>query len=448
MPCLSLRDVQQSFMPIDLDSHATTCIDPRVTEAMLPYFGACHGNAASSHSRGRAANEVLEASRADVAAMLGELDPSIPAAALLSASPPMCPARPAEINFCSCATEANDLALRGTMDAANAWGNHLIVSSIEHGSVLETARDLERRGARLTVLPVDSTGRVRVADVVAALTPQTVIVSVMLANNEVGSIQPIAAIYSALQTANMTRMHRVLLHVDASQGVGRVSLVARPVGGSPFITADLVTISGHKICAPQGIAALWVRDGTPIAPQLLGGTHEHGLRAGTPALPLAVGLGIACRIMRREGAQEAVRMAWLRDALARMLLAALDPEEIHVNGPWDVPGGSADAGDAARRWRERDRLPNNFHVTFEGTCPTALGEAIGPMVNVSAAAACRGPTGHSHVLEAMGAPDETMGAPMRFGVGRQTTPEEVYAAAKIIASAVRNLRGQGCALAR
>lgn len=404
---------------IDLDFHASTPCDRRVALAMQPFLCDLHANPASSHARGRAAAAVLESARRDVALALGAA------------------VQPSEVVFCPSATFANNLALRGLVVL------HLAVSAIEHSSVLETARALADKGARLTVLPVDALGVVSLEALENALREGVGLVSVMAANNEVGAIQPLPAI------AELCRKHGALLHTDAAQAFGRVDL--SDDGGRPW--ADLVTVSGHKVYGPQGIAALYVRDGITLRPITTGGTHERGIVPGTPAVALAAGLGTACQILRAEGAAECVRLARLRDRLRHHLAAGLG-DRLVVNGPWKMPPLVHDvvtgptAGDwlgrsLAEHWIERGRLPGNLHVTILGVCPVRLFEALDGALSVSGAAACRGP-GMSHVLAAMGAPDASQGAPVRFGLGRTTTAEDVDRAAALVVRAALALEGEGC----
>lgn len=407
---------------INLDFHASTPCDPRVAQAMAPFLCDRHANPASAHARGRAAARVLEAARRDVALALGAA------------------VQPAEVVFCPSATFANNLALRGLVGRLGV--THLAVSAVEHSSVLETARALADKGVRLTVLPVDARGVVSLEAVEDALREGARLVSVMAANNEVGAIQPIPDL------AELCRKYGAMLHTDAAQAFGRVDLAddrERP-------WADLVTLSGHKVYGPQGIAALYVRDGIELAPITTGGTHERGLVPGTPAVALAVGLGAACKILRAEGPSECVRFAALRDRLWSRLADGLG-DRVVVNGPWAMPPevdkdvlpmvlGARERW-AAEHWYARGRLPGNLHVTILGVCPVKLFAALDPVLAVSGAAACKGP-GMSHVIAAMGAPDASQGAPVRFGVGRFTRVEDVDQAARLVTNAARSLTGEGC----
>lgn len=420
---------QSASQYIELDFHASTPCDPRVAKAMAPFLCDHSANPASSHALGRRAHAVLDAARADVAATLGAVDP-------------------ADIVFCPSATFANNLALRGALAALPAARRHLAVSAIEHSSVLETARDLGKRGVpgsmapvKVTILSVDEKGIVRLGPLESALAAGCSLVSVMGANNEVGAIEPVQAI------AALCRRYGAIYHCDASQAFGRAPLSSPQ--GQPW--PDLVTISGHKVYGPQGVAALFVRPGLTIQPIITGGTHERGLVPGTPAVAQTVGLGVACKILRAEGVKECVRMATLRDRLWGRLASALG-ENVVVNGPWAMPAevdsavlpmvlGARERWNA-EHWIERGRLPGNLHVTLLGVCPTRLFAALDPVLAVSGAAACKGP-GSSHVLAAMDVGAE-QGAPVRFGIGRYTTATEVDRAAEMVVRAANTLRGEGC----
>lgn len=375
---------------IDLDAHATCPVDPRVLEAMLPFFRERHGNAASDHARGRAAALALDEARAHIAAVAG--------------------CAPEEVYFTSGATEANNLAIVGR---ALAQRGAFVSQPTEHSSVLGALSTAQAMGAAGVMLRVDREGRVDPAELREVLRRGGVgLVSVMHANNEVGTVQPIAELLAACREAG------VPLHVDASQAFGRV-----PLGECP----DLLTVSGHKVYGPQGIGALIVRGEGLLRPILAGGSHEGGLRPGTPNLPGAVGLGAAARLLRED--PPGPREARTRDALAKRILAL--PGAV-LNGPPLGPG----------------RLPHNLHVTLTGTCPQNLRAELRDRLAVSSASACRGPGSRSHVLDAMGAPGAEQGAPVRFGVTRWTTAEDVAAAAGIVAAAVRKLYGMACEVPR
>jgi len=368
---------------IYLDNHATTHVDPRVRDAMLRCMSEEFANPGStSHAPGRAAAAEVAQARTKVAALLG--------------------AAPDEIVFTSGATEANNLALLGTVR------RHVVTTRIEHPAVLETVEHLVAQGCAATLLPVDSDGRVRPQDVESALRPETDLVSVMAANNEIGTIQPIAKI------ARLCRENGVLLHTDASQAVGKMALDVTELG------IDLLSLTGHKFHGPIGCGALFVRDGVPLTPQTFGGGQEGGRRAGTLNLPGIAGLGEACAILREEGAAECERIAVLRDRLHQRLAAALDCVEL--NGP------------------REGRLPGNLHVSFRGVDSARLMAAC-PDLAVSAGAACHSENVDvSPVLAAIGVDSGGARGAVRFGLGRFTTQAEIDAAAAMVIEAVMRLK--------
>ena len=373
--------------PIYLDNNATTQVDPRVVDAMLPALREGWGNPSSGHRRGRAAKEMVEAARAEVAACLGVL--------------------PDEVVFTSGGSESDNWALAGI---PGARAGHLVTSAVEHPAVLATARALERAGRlRLTVVGVDRSGRVDPEEVARALAPDTVLVSLMLANNEVGALQPVA------EVAAECRRRRVLVHTDAAQAVGKVPVDAARLG------ADLLTVAGHKLYAPKGVGVLVVRRGVAIAPMIVGAGHERGLRAGTENVPGIVGLGAACAIARRETAAEAVRLAALRDRLEASL---------------------AEGFHGLVRHGHRDlRLPNTASVAFPGVDANALLGTLAEEVAASAGAACHtGATHPSAVLAAMGVDAATAMATVRFSLGRFTTAADVEAGARLVLAAARAVK--------
>lgn len=382
---------------IYLDNHASTPLDPRVRAAM---DSAPQGNAASAHAAGRRAAEAVERARAQVAALAG--------------------ARPEDVVFTSSATESNNTAV-GTFDA-------LVVGAIEHRSVLVPA---QARDARAVEVSPQVDGVVRPSAVVQALVargrpPQGHLgASLMLANNEVGTVQPTRELWP------LARQAGAFLHVDAAQGAGYVHPGAIP--------GDLVTLSSHKLYGPQGVGALVVREGAPLRPLLLGGTHEGGRRASSPNTAGAVGMGAAAALMLAEGPAEAVRLAGLRDELLRVF-SGLVPQRDR----WRVNGSFLDA--PPERWMLRGRLPQNLHLTLLGVCPESLSERLDSAgLMVSSTSACASHGGRSHVLEALGL-EEEYGAAVRISVGRFTTVPEVRAAAEILASAARDLYGAGCSI--
>jgi cysteine desulfurase len=381
-------------LPIYLDYHATTPCDPRVVDAMLPCFREKFGNPSSrSHTFGREAEEMVERARGQVADLLG--------------------ATPEEIVFTSCATEANNLALKGAACARREAGdgNHVISARIEHKSVLEPLATLEDEGFRITWLEVDEKGRVDPHDVARAIDDGTILVSIMFANNEIGTIEPIAEVAAIAHEAG------AWMHTDAVQAIGKV----------PFdvdeLDVDLAAISGHKFYGPKGIGALYVRRRArrlKLAPSLCGGGQERGLRSGTHNVPGIVGLGVACEVAGRERAAESARLAVLRDRLQEGLKREID--ELVVNGDVD------------------NRLPHNLSVSI----PYVDGEALLLSledVAVSSGSACRSSApGGSHVMKAIGRGDDLARRTIRFGLGRWTTEEEIDYAIGRVTETVAKLR--------
>jgi len=380
-------------MRIDLDSHATTRLDPRVLEAMLPWLSGCGGNAASTqHASGRAAREAVETARGRIATALG------------------CDVR--EIVFTSGATESNNLAIRGLM-AGSGSASQVITNAAEHRAVLDPVRRLSREGLETTILPVDAVGAVDPAEIEAAVADNTALVSVMLANNEVGTINDVLAI------GEVARRHQVFVHSDASQAVGKI-----PIDLSR-LPVDLMSFTAHKLHGPQGIGALYVRRGErrlPLRPLVEGGGHELGLRSGTLPVALIVGFGEAIRLAIESMAEATAQTTRLRDRLK----SRLEPVSgIHWNGP------------PAER-----RLPNNLNVSFDGIDGEALLVRIDQLgVDASSGAACSSTNPEpSHVLRAMGVSESLARASLRFGLSRFTTEDEVDRAAVIVSDAVTSLR--------
>jgi len=380
---------------IYLDNHATTPMDPRVLRAMLPFFENVFGNPASHHVFGEEADEAVRLARKRVASLIGACTPE-------------------EIVFTSGATEADNLILKG-IAATQSSPPHFVTVATEHRAVLETCRALEREGkARVTYLPVERDGLLDLDLLRRAMTPDTILVSVMAANNEIGVLQDLGAIGS------LCRERDVRFHTDAAQAAGRVNLdVDR-------LKIDFATISAHKMYGPKGAGALYVRKRAPsgrrirLAPLIDGGGHEHGLRSGTLNVPAIVGFGEACFIAASEAPEEAIRIGALRDKLWASLRGALD--QVHLNG------------------HPSRRLPGNLNVAFSGVDDESLITRIRG-VAVSAGSACTSATPEpSHVLRALGVPQELLYSSIRFGLGRFTTAEEVVAAADIVIAAVRHLR--------
>ena len=371
---------------IYLDYNATTQIAPEVLEAMLPWLREHHGNPGSAHAPGRYAARAVAEARASVAALIG--------------------ADPAEIVFTGCATEADNLAVLGV--AAASGGRHLVVSAIEHPAVLEPALELRRRGWGLTVLPVDSTGRVDPAAVAAALQPDTVLVSVMHANNEVGTIQPVGEI------AAITRARGVTLHTDAAQSVGKLPVDVNVLG------VDLLTIAGHKFYAPKGIGALYVRAGTRLAPVTYGGGQERGVRPGTENVASIVALGAAARLAMRDQATVTARLRALRDGLHARLQAVIPG--LRLNG------------------HPVERLPNTLHVSFPRVSGRVLLSTVEDRISASVGSTCHSEHDQvSGVLAAMGVEAAAAAGAVRLSVGTPTTEAEVGEAASALAATWRGL---------
>ena len=380
-------------IPIYMDYHATTPVDPRVLDAMLPYFTQKFGNAASrSHAFGWVAEEAVTKSREQVAALIGAQNPK-------------------EIIITSGATESNNLALKGVAEFYRDKGNHIITSTIEHKAVLDTCKRLEKEGFQITYLDVDRDGLVDPDDVKNALTDKTILVSVMLANNEVGTIQPIAEI------GKLTRARGVLFHTDAVQGIGK----------TPFnvetMNVDLASITAHKMYGPKGIGALYVRRSKPrvrLTPMVDGGGHEFGLRSGTLNVPGIVGLGKAAEIMHREGQEESSRIFGLRERLRKKLTSALD--QIKLNGSLE------------------HRLPGNLNLSFSFVEGEALLMAIKDVAVSSGSACTSASLEPSYVLHAMGVGDDLAHSSIRFGLGRFNTEDEVDFVADLVTTKVIKLR--------
>jgi cysteine desulfurase len=383
--------------PVYLDNHATTRTDPRVVEAMLPYFTELYGNAAStSHRFGWEAAEAVDRAREQIATALG--------------------ASPREIIFTSGATESNNIAIKGVAQAATRRGKHLVTAASEHKAVLDPIKRLAREGWDVTIVPCDEHGWISPKVVAEALTDQTVLVSVMAANNEVGTLNPIEEI------GQLCHERGVVFHTDAAQAAGKIPLNLE--SGS----VDLLSVSGHKVYAPKGIGILYVRRSDPpirLSPQLDGGGHERGLRSGTLAVPLIVGLGVALEIAVREQAAESARLIELRERLFEAIRRRV--ADIRLNG------------------HPLQRLPGNLNLSFDGVDGEALMMAMRD-VAVSSGSACSSTNPEpSHVLLAMGLSEDLARASLRFGLGRFTTGDDVDFAAGEVAGAVERLRGLGVA---
>ncbi|MDR3702798.1 MAG: aminotransferase class V-fold PLP-dependent enzyme [Candidatus Sulfopaludibacter sp.] len=378
-----------------LDNHSTTPVDPRVLEAMLPYFGPRFGNAASrGHRFGWEAEKAVELARRRIAELAG--------------------AAPREIVFTSGATESDNLAIKGAMEAGRRKGNHVVTMATEHKAVLDSVKHLERQGCQVAILPPMADGLLDLNALRAALRPETVLVSVMYANNEIGTVQPVAEIGA------ICRETGVLFHCDAVQAFGKLPVdVDRD-------RIDLMSLSAHKMYGPKGVGALYVRKRNPralLVAQIDGGGHESGMRSGTLNVPAIVGFGEACRLCAREMDADGARLAALRDRLRALLEAGLDG--VTVNGTM------------------QRRLPGNLNVTFEGVDAESLLIAL-PDVALSTGASCTSATVEpSHVLQALGMDRRQAQASVRFGLGRFNTGEEVEQAAGQVVEAVRRIRKLG-----
>lgn len=394
-------------LPIYMDHHATTPVDPRVLEAMLPYFSRAFGNAASrSHVFGWEAEAAVDEARNQIAIGMN--------------------AEPREIIFTSGATESDNLAILGAARAYRQKGSHVVTAATEHRAVLDSCEALEREGFEVTYLGPDRTGRIEAGDVRDALRPETVLVTLMLANNEIGTILPIGEIGA------VCREKGVLFHTDAVQGFGKVPFDVQAMN------VDLASVTAHKMYGPKGIGALYVRARRPrvrLAPILHGGGHERGLRSGTLNVPGIVGFGQAVQISIAERGEESRRLRLLRNRLHEGIRGAVS--DVSLNGA-PLPGITADGSLAADA--EERRLPGNLNLAFAGVEGEAL--LIGLKdVAVSSGSACTSASLRpSHVLKAIGVPDELAHASIRFGLGRWNTEEEVDYAVGAVAATVRRLR--------
>jgi cysteine desulfurase len=371
-------------LPAYLDYNATTPVAPEVADAIEPYLREHFGNPSSSHVYGRRAHEAVDRAREQVAALVG--------------------ATPVEIVFTGCATEANNLAIFGVTRALRGAKRHVVASAVEHPAVLQPCLRLREDGWDVTVVAVAAQGRVAPKVVARALRDDTVLVSIMLANNEVGTIQPVAEI------ARIARARGALVHTDAAQAAGKIPVDVGALG------VDLLTLAGHKFYAPKGVGALYVRDGTPIAPALVGAEHEHGLRPGTENVPGIVGLGAAARLARERLPRATEHLRGLRDSLHATLAAGVPGLEL--NG------------------HPEHRLPNTLNVSFPRASGRALLRAAEADVAASLGAACHAESDTvSGVLAEMGIGYERAAGGVRLSVGMPTTEEEVRHAARALVDA-------------
>lgn len=386
--------------PIYLDHQATTPLDPAVLQVMLPYFTESFGNpASSSHSYGWEAAAAVQQAREQLAAAIH--------------------AQPEEIVFTSGATEANNLAIKGVAEACLAQGRHIVTVATEHSAVLDPCRYLETLGFEVTVLPVQTDGLLDLATLAAALRDDTILVSVMAANNEIGVLQPLAEIGA------LCRSRQILFHTDAAQAIGKIPLDVQAMNIS------LMSLTAHKVYGPKGIGALYVRRRDPrvrLAPQLHGGGQERGLRSGTLYPPQIVGFAAAVRLAQATQAVEAARLKELRDRLYQALLPL---GGVHLNG------------------HPSQRLPGNLNLSFEGVDGAALLLALQPVVAVSSGSACASAQGKpSPVLTAIGRSRSLALASLRFGLGRGTTSAAIDRVAEQVKLSVTALRRGGTCAAK
>jgi cysteine desulfurase len=379
-------------LPVYLDNNSTTPIDLRVVETMMPYLTEKFGNAASrSHAYGWEGEEAVEKARTQIAKLIG--------------------ANPKEIVFTSGATESINIAIKGAYEMYSEKGNHVITCVTEHKATLDSAKYIEKHGAEVTYLPVNSLGQIDLEELKKAITPKTILISLMHANNEMGTIHPVAEI------GKIAKEKGILFHVDAAQTAGKLPIDVEKMG------IDILSISGHKLYGPKGIGALYVRRSNPrvrLAPVVHGGGHERGLRSGTLNVPAIVGLGKACEIAMNEMETEAKRVAALRDRLHQGITKELD--EVYLNG------------------HPVERLPNNLNLSFAYVEGEALMMGFRELAVSSGSACTSASLEPSYVLKAMGVGEELAHTSIRFGLGRFTTAEEVDFAVEKVVATVKRLR--------
>ena len=377
-------------LPIYMDYHATTPVDPRVVQAMLPYFTEHFGNAASrNHPFGWEAEEAVELGRKQVAELIG--------------------ANAKEIVFTSGATESDNLAIKGVAEMYREKGNHIITCVTEHKAVIDTCKRLEKEGYRVTYLPVQKDGLVNLDDLRAAITDKTILISIMAANNEIGVVQPVAEIGA------IAKEKGILFHTDAVQAVGKIPFNVND------LKVDMASISAHKMYGPKGVGALYVRRRNPrvlLSPIIDGGGHERGMRSGTLNVPGIVGFGKAAELCRTEMVSDTARLKGLRDRLNKQLHEGLD--EIYINGSVE------------------HRLPHNLNISFAYVEGESLLMGINDVAVSSGSACTSASLEPSYVLKALGAGDDLAHSSIRFGLGRWTTEEEVdYVVNKLITVVTR-----------
>src|SRR5712671_5077319 len=379
-------------LPIYMDNHATTQLDPRVLEEMLPYFMEKFGNAASrNHPFGWAAEEAVELSRERIAKLIG--------------------ATAKEIIFTSGATESDNLAIKGVAEMYREKGNHIITAVTEHKAVLDTCKHLEKAGFRVTYMPVQKDGLVDLEDLKRAIDDKTILVTIMAANNEIGVVQPLAEI------GKLCRERGVIFHTDAVQAIGKVPVDVNKMN------IDVASITGHKLYGPKGAGALYVRRKNPrvqLVPLIDGGGHERGMRSGTLNVPGITGLGKACAIAQEEMPQESRKMAGLRNRLKDSIMSRLD--EVYINGSVE------------------HRLPHNLNISFAYVDGESLLMGINDVAVSSGSACTSASLEPSYVLKALGAGDDLAHSSIRFGLGRWSTKEEVDYVADKLTSVVTKLR--------
>jgi cysteine desulfurase len=378
--------------PIFMDNHSTTPVDPRVLEVMLPYFTERFGNAASrNHPFGWEAEKAIDQAREQIARLIHS--------------------DPKEIIFTSGATESNNLALKGVAEMYQEKGNHIITAVTEHKAILDTAKRLEKIGFEVTYLNVGKDGLVDPQAIKAAITNKTILISIMMANNEIGVIQPIAEI------GKIAKEKGVIFHCDATQGVGKIPVDVQAMG------IDLMSFSAHKIYGPKGVGALYVRKKNPrvrISPMMDGGGHERGMRSGTLNVPGIVGLGKACEICENEMAEEGIRLTRLREKLKDQLLKELD--EIYLNG------------------HPTQRLPQNLNLSFAYVEGESLLMGLKEIALSSGSACTTATLEPSYVLRALGVGSDLAHSSLRFGLGRFNSEEEVDYVGRRVIETVRRLR--------
>ncbi|MGB6876453.1 MAG: IscS subfamily cysteine desulfurase [Candidatus Acidiferrales bacterium] len=379
-------------LPIYFDNHATTQVDPRVIDAMLPYFNEKFGNAASrNHAFGWVAEEGVEEGRAQVAQLIN--------------------ATPKEIVITSGATESDNLAIKGVAAMYREKGNHIITQVTEHKAVLDTCKRLEKEGYEVTYLPVEKDGRINLDDLRRAITPKTILITIMYANNEIGVVQPIAEI------GKIAKEKGIFFHVDGVQAIGKIPVDVQKDG------IDLLSISAHKLYGPKGVGALYVRRKNPrvqLTAIIDGGGHERGMRSGTLNVPGIVGMGKACDLCRQEMVEESARLSGLRDRLKNGIMGKLD--ETYINGSME------------------HRLPHNINISFAYVEGESLLMGINDIA-VSSGSACTSATLEpSYVLKALGVGEDLAHTSIRFGVGRFNTVEEVDYVTSRVVETVERLR--------